>query len=168
MTVASVEICESNTGSQTVTHNPSNFNFGSVDAPNIVVADFPIMAPGNSFEKWLRYHLVLINDSNKIDNFKVWMTPDTVETGLTFMSNLSTTLQNDVYATPVNSVSTKADLAMPTTQPGTQNIGVSAGSGGLSTNNTFSDYIVLQLQAGGSTPPGNKLSRTFNFMYDEQ
>lgn len=170
MVVATVQISETNGAGATVTNNISNINMGSVDTPNLVAANNPVNAGTNAFEKWVRYYLSAKNDSNKIDNFQVWMTPSTAETGITYKTNLSTTLQNDSYpgSGPTTSTSTVADLAMPTSDPGATNIGVSAGTGGLSTNGTYSDYIVFQLQVGSGAAPGNLLQKTFNFQYDEQ
>jgi len=172
MTVATVTIAETNGSGATVTNNVTNINFGSVDAVNLTPANNPIQAGNNSFEKWLRYYLSAINDSNKIDNFQVWMTTASADpAGVSYFTNLNTgTLPTDSYPAggPVSSDSTYADQSMPTGDPGAENIGVSGGSGGLSTNGTYSDYMVFQLKTTGSAPPGDLPQKTFHFQYDEQ
>ena len=169
MVVATVVISESNGAGETVTDNISNVNFGSVDAPNLSYADNPVVAGTPSFEKWLRIKLVNPNDSNKIDNFQVYMTPAPSVAGVSYKTNLKTApLNQNAYSTPTNAVSTVATLTMPTSDPGAENIGVGGGSGGLSTANSYSDYIVLQIQTTSSTPPGDVPQKTFHFEYDEQ
>jgi len=168
MVVAVVQISESNLVGENVTNNVTNLNIGSADAVNLVVASNTIIATENSFEKWTRIRCDTIEDSNKIDNFKFWMTPATAETGITYLTNAQNPLANDAFATPVATTSTIADVAMPTSVPGSENIGVSGGSGGLTADNTFSDYCVIQVQVTGAADPGDLLQKTFHYQYDEQ
>ena len=169
MVVAQVEIAESNGALETVTVNVSNLNFGSIDAANLPFSSNPITAVQNSFEKYFRYNLININTSNKIDNFQVFLTPAPTVLGITYKTNIKTApLVNSAYVQPTASTSIVATLTFPSSDPGAENVGVAGASGGLTGPNTFSDYIVAQLQTTGSSPPGDLPQKTFHFEYDEQ
>ena len=45
--------CEANLVGESVTEDISNLNFGTVDAPNIVPASYPVPRGDNSFSKYL-------------------------------------------------------------------------------------------------------------------
>lgn len=168
MTVASLELSETN-GATVVTDGITNLNYVSVDTPNASSSANPITAGQNSYEKYIRIHLIAINDSNQVDNFQIWMTPSATTTGISYYANLKTApTNNDTYATPVTTTSTKATLAMPTSDPGSYNLGVGGASTALTTNNTYSDYFISQLRTTGSTPPGNLPQKTIHVQYDEQ
>lgn len=160
------------------TDNIANLNLVSINQAEASSSANPVTAGNRSFSKWIVYELHAINDSNKIDNFQVWMTPAASTTGISYKTNLNTTLAltTSVYPAPPSAtafttagegdVETESDF--PTADPGAENIGVSEGSGGLTTNSTHSDFIAIQLVTTGSTPPGNLPQKTFHFQYDEQ
>lgn len=166
-TVATVTIAESNGATPTITNSVTNINMGSTDAVNLDYTNNPIVASDYSFEKWIRIYLAATGTSNKIDNFQVWMTPAPVVTGITYMSNVTTTGPGGTgtYATPTNGVSSIATLTMKIADPTSNNLGPSAG---LSTAGSHSQYAVFQLGTTGSSPPGNLPQKTFHFQYDEQ
>lgn len=171
MVVATVHIAESNGAGETVTDDISNLNLVSVDAAQASSSANPVTAGNRSYQKWVRYELHAINDSNKIDNFQVWMTPSPSITGISYVTNLQTaTPPNDAYQTPstADEDGTLTDQTMSTADPGSWNIGVGGANTGLSSNGEYSDYIVIQLVTTGSTPPGNLPQKTFHFQYDEQ
>lgn len=171
MVVATVHIAESNGAGETVTDNITNLNLVSVDSSSASASANPVTAGNRSYQKWIRYELHAINDSNKIDNFQVWMTPAPSTTGVSYVTNLQTASPpNDAYQTPATADEdgTLTDQSMPTSDPGSWNIGVSGANTGLTSNGTHSDYIVVQLVTTGSTPPGNLPQKTFHFQYDEQ
>jgi hypothetical protein len=169
MVTADVQIAETNAG-PVETPNVANINHGDTDTVNLVPANFTVVAGENSYAKYNRIRLNLINDSNKIDNFKHWMTPSTPETGITYKTNCQEdpSLQNDSFVNPVKTTSTVADQSMPTTPPTATNVGVSGGTGGLSSDATHSDYIVSQVQTTVSADPGDLIQKTLHFQYDEQ
>jgi len=165
---AAIDICESNTGGETVSHDVANINFGSNDSTEIVIATYPINRGDYSYEKWLRYHVSNLSGSNQIDNLQVWLT-GSADTGIVHLTNLSGTVQDDAYATPIATVSTLATIAMPITDPGAANIGKSGSTATpLDTTGQYSDYIVTQVETQGSAAPGDQTSRNWYFQYDEQ
>ena len=190
MTVAQVEIREHNGSSAStnpppsvdttgsVTDDVSNLNLVSINGAEQSSSAYPVTAGNRSFSKWVTYRLVLSNDSNKIDNFQVWMTPAASATGIAYKTNLNTTLTNttSIYPAPPTAnvftgvgeggVTTESDF--PTADPTAENIGVSEASTGLTVDATNSDFIAIQLVTTGSTPPGNLSQKTFHFQYDEQ
>jgi hypothetical protein len=161
--------------------NVSNLNLVSVLGTEQSSSANPVTAGNRSFSKWVVYELHAKNDSNKIDNFQGWMTPAATTTGVTYETNLNTdlALTTSVYPSPGGPSAVDFETASegdvespaslyPTSDPGVENIGVTEGSAGLSTNSTHSDFIAIQLVTTGSTPPGNLPQKTFHFQYDEQ
>lgn len=161
------------------TDNVSSINLVSTDAANSSSSAYPVTAGTRSISKWLVYELHAIEDSNKIDNFQVWYTDQAVTTGITYYSNLNTTLPltTSIYPEPptntdfttVNEGDVETATAMPFADPAAENIGVSeSGSAGLSVDGSHSDFIAIQLDTTGSTPPGNLPQKILHFQYDEQ
>jgi hypothetical protein len=166
--VATVELDESNTVSETVTHNVSNINVGNDDSPNLTPASYPITAGQNAYEKYLRFHVTAMGGSNKIDNLQIWKSAGAYPTGGGIQTNLETSSYSAVsFATP--STSTFTDNVMPTADPGSANLGIGGSlSGSITSDDNYSDYWKFQFQTTGSTPPGNITQETFTFQYDEQ
>jgi hypothetical protein len=168
MTVAAVEICESNTDLETVTHGISNINYGVADEPNTDYANHPIPVPGNSMRKEIRLHVTAMNDSNKIDNIRIWKSAGAYLTDEGIQTNLKTSAYSaTAYVTP--STTTYTDQTMPTAEPGSANLGIAGSLTGSLTAAGYSDYWHSQLQSTGTgTPPGNANQKTFSIKYDEQ
>lgn len=164
--VATVEICESNGAGETVTHNISNINFGSTDAPNIVVATYPINCGSNSYEKYIRVHWTS-GAANKIDNIQIWKSAGNYVTGEDEQTNLKTSSYSQVsYATPTTT--TYTNVTMPTADPTTANLGIAASLSGALTAVGYSDYWKIQMATTGSSPAGDVNQKTFTIQYDEQ
>ena len=151
---ASFQFSESNTSSQTVTDGISNVNFGSVDAPNITPASYPITAGTNSYEKWIRGHFY--GSYSSVSNLKFYMSAGTYVTGETIMA-----AANTAFATPVNTTSVVATSPVPTS------LGSALTPTAPGASPSYSGYIIMQLQTTGSTPPGNVNTKTFTLQYDE-
>jgi hypothetical protein len=172
---ATVQIAERNgTTPGTETPNISNLNMGSVDAPNLVPATYPItaMVNGHSFEKWFRVNVTDLGGSSRIDNLKIWLS--SLGGGWKTGEGMSTNLRiagwvNSAYTTPIQTDSSVAGLAMPESIPGGPNLGIGGLlSGGITAAPGYSDYAVLQLDVTASTPAGNVNQKTITFQYDEQ
>jgi len=157
VTVATVYVSESNGGTPTVTDNISHMNMGSYDMTGLVVATYPITVSTNSFHKAVRYKLSAKNSSNQIDNFQFWQSAGTPLAGETMVWKTQT-----AYIQPSASA-LSGSSACPTADPGSSNV-----VGTLTTDGTYSDYVFVQIQTTGSTPPGNANQKTFTFQYDEQ
>ncbi len=164
--VATVEICESNTVGETVTHNVGNINFGNTDAPNIVVADYPVTAGEYSYIKYIRLHLTALGGSNKIEKTRIWKSAGAYVTGEDIQTNLKTSGYSPAsYATPVKTIF--SDQTLPTADPVTANLGIAGSLTGALTAVGYSDYWKMQFQTSGSTPPGNMNTKTLTIEYDE-
>lgn len=167
---ATVDISESNTAGETVTGSVTNVNMGSTDAVNLVAATYPITAGTNSFEKWQRFKLTDISTSTRIENFKLYAS-GTLGTGITHKTNARTSAYGGAQTFAAPSATDRSATygytqTMPTSAPSTQNVGIAGAlSGSLSTNTTYSDYIVSQLQTTGSAVIGTSVTMTF--AYDE-
>lgn len=191
MTVATVHIKEYN-GSTAPGNPPTipsgddlddipNINLVSIAGADVSSTAYPVTAGNRSFSKWVVYELHASNDSNKIDNFQVWMDPLATATDVFYKTNLNSSLAlttsvyptggpnaNDFAGAGDGNVETVANFPGPS-DPGAENIGVSeSGTSGLTGDLTHSDFIAIQLNTSGSTPPGNLTQKTFHFQYDEQ
>jgi len=167
MVEATVELCESNTGGETITHNITNMNYGDDDSPNLTPATYPIKAGENSFEKWLRLHVTAMGDSNAIDNIQIWKSAGAYVTGEGIQTNLKTSAYTaETYAAP--SKTTYTDQVMPTADPAAANLGIAGSLSGQITAIGYSDYWRSQLQTTVSTPAGDVNQKTFTIQYDEQ
>ncbi len=163
---ATVEICESNGAGETITHNIGNSNMGSTDAAALTAASYPITPGNNSYEKYQRFHVTAMGGSSKVDNLKVWRTTS-LGANATHLTNARTASYGGAptYAQPVATTSTPATQTMPTSTPGTANLGIGGSLTGSLTATGYSDYLVHQIQTTGSATAG--ASMTMNYQYDE-
>lgn len=71
------------------------------------------------------------------------------------------------YAAPITGT-TQAVSAVPTSDPGTANIGVGTNPSGNLTASGYSNYIVLQLATSSTAAAGDTSLAVFTANYDEQ
>ena len=163
---ATVEICESNGASETVTHNISNTNMGSADSANLDAAANPITAGQNSYEKWQRFHVTAMGGSSEIKNLKVWRTGSLGGSAVHKTNARESSYGGAAtYATPTASASTVATQTMPTSEPAGANLGIGGSLTGSLTAAGYSDYLVHQIQTDAADTAGS--SSTMNYQYDE-
>lgn len=163
---ATVRINEYNGAGATPTNNISNSNFGSTDAANLVAATYPITANTYSYEKYQKLEVTAMGGSSKVKDLKVWYT-GTLSGSDTFKTNARTSSYGGAasYVQPVNTVSTPASQTMPTSAPGTANLGIGGALSGELTATGTSDYLVMQLFVHSATTAGATL--TINWRYTE-
>jgi hypothetical protein len=169
--VATVEICESNGSSETVTHNVTNLNCGDTEAANLDYAAFPIPQGQNAYAKLARIHWSA-GTANKLDNFQAYKSAGAYKTGEGIQASLHTVQGNyDTVKVTTYTQGTKTTYtayAIPEADPAAANLGI----GGSLTGNLvavgYSDYLKFQLQTTGSTPQGDLNTKTITFQYDEQ
>lgn len=174
---ATVVIAETNgpDASSVESLDVSNINFGSQDAANLVPSSAPItaQADGHSFEKWIRMYVQDLGGSSQIDNLKVWVSDlgGGYQTGEGISCNLTESgYSQATYPTggPVDTDSSVATNAAPTTEPSGANIGIGGSLGGnISAAPAYSDFIVLQLDVSDLTPAGSVNQKTLTFQWDE-
>jgi len=168
MTAASVQISETNgTSPGSVTDGITNANMGSTDAPNLNPTTYPITAGNNSYEKYLRLRVVAMNDAVKIDNLRVYAPGATFPIGTGTYVKTSCTPSGyaaQSYGTPVASVSAKAVVNLPTSEPA-KNLGIGGSLAGTFTAAGYSDYAVFQVQTNAADTAGSTI--TLRFRYDE-
>jgi hypothetical protein len=104
--------------------------------------------------------------SSKVKDLKVWYTgalsgSDTLETN----ARTSAYAGAETYSTPIATNSTKATQAMPTSAPGTANLGIGGSLTGELTGVGSSDYLVMQLFVHSATTAG--ATPTINWRYTE-
>lgn len=147
------QLTESNGAGETITNPITTGHYGTTDAANKAAATTePITAGNNSFEKWQRLKWES-GTGSFIQDVRVWRSAGTPGANNSHLTNLTTTppFADDSYATPTDSDSTVATLAMPTSDPGSENVD----STGLTSSGTYSGYVVKQVQTTGAATEGN-------------
>ncbi len=174
---ATAVLAETNgaSGSSTQTLDIANVNFGSLDDAELVPADNPLTAGADkhSFEKWLRLYVSDLGTSSQLDNIKMWLSDN--GTGWALEEGLSTNLVTSGYTAdsypaggPVETDSADAGVAVPETEPSGANVGIAGSlSGILNSAPAYSDWIVLQLDIGATTPAGAVQAKTITIQWDE-
>lgn len=163
---ATVEIDEANGAGETLTHNITNSNMGSTDAVNLDPVANPVTPGNNTYEKWQKLHVTAMGGSSKIDNLKIWRI-GALGGAATHVTNARTASYGGAatYATPVATASSVATQAMPTSAPGTANLGIGGALSGSLTATGSSDYLVHQIQTNAADTAGS--TSTMNYQYDE-
>lgn len=129
-------------------------------------ATFPVIAGQNSYELFVRMNFT--GTFTKVDNLQFWKSAGAYVTGESIVAKTDWTAGTSTYTTPVATASTVATVAVATADPGTANVTIGNALAGSLVAAGYSDYIVLQLQTTGSTPPGAVNQKTFSANYDEQ
>ena len=161
--VAAFEWVESNTVGETES-TPTNINFGSTDAVNLVALTYPITAGENSYEKWIKVKFT--GTFSVIDNIQFWKSAGAYQTEEGIDWSGTTALAS--YATPTAATSSVATTVLPTADPGTANVWIAGSlSGTITVSGNTSDYIVMQLQTTTNTEAGAVNTKTFTLQYDE-
>ena len=141
------------------------FNFAANDASGTTGYDTnPITAGNNSMEVYLKADFSG-TAFNKVDNLQFWLSTDFDPTAglvLKWADNGKTD-----YIDPVTATSTVAADAIPTGDPGGENVYIGGDTGGSLTAAGLSDYIILQLQASTAAAAGDTSLAEFTFQYDE-
>lgn len=163
---ATVEICESNTVSETVEHNISNTNMGNTDDANLTASATPITPGNRSYAKYQRFHVTAMGGSSIIKTLKVWRT-GALAGSTTHVTNARESSYGGAptFATPVTSAITGADQTMPTSEPSGANLGIGGSLSGELTSTGYSDYLIHQLVTDAGDVAGN--STTLNYGYQE-
>lgn len=140
------------------------FNFMAVDSAGTTGYDAnPITAGKNSMEVYLKADFT--GTFNQIDNLQFWQSAAfSPATGLTLKWCPNGTA---TYVDPVTATSTVADTAMPTSDPGSENVYIGGTASGSLTAAGMSDYIVIQLQTTTAAAAGDTSLAEFTFQYDE-
>lgn len=170
---ATIEISETNTSSATVTDGVTNLNMGSVDSPNLDPSTNVIASPGNSYEKWERVHITSMGGATKVDNLRIYLS--SVGSGFVQGESMVTNLVTSGYTEatypsggPVATASTVATRQMPTSMPGSSNIGIGGVlSGSFTAVPAYSDYFVLQEQIQANVPSGALQQKVLSVVWDE-
>jgi hypothetical protein len=163
---ATVEICESNTVSETLTHSITNSNMGNTDAAALNPVTYPVTPGADTYEKWQRFHVTALGGSSAILNLKVWRT-GALGGAAVHVTNARTSAYGGAatFATPIVTNSTLATQAMPTSAPGTANLGIAGTLAGSLVATGYSDYLIHQIQTNAADVAGS--TSTMNFQYDE-
>jgi len=163
---ATVEICESNGAGETITHNIADSDMGNADSATVDPVASPITPGNRTYIKYQRFHVTAMGGSSKIDNLKVWRT-GALGGSATHVTNARTSAYAGAltYATPVTSAVSGCDQTMPTSEPGTANLGIGGSLTGSLTGAGYSDYLGHQIITNGADTAGS--TSTMNYQYDE-
>lgn len=149
---------EANTISETVTDDIANLNFGDVDDVEIVVADYPIVAGNNSYQKYVKAKFTGTFD--EISAMKFYMSAGALVSGETIMG-----AENVAFAEPSTDAE-GGDEAVPTVVGSAWEIQGADGEDTIEAEG-YTKYIRLQLRTTVGTPSGAVNTKTFTFQYDE-
>jgi hypothetical protein len=150
---AAIEWDETNgTAPGTLTHAIAHGAYGTVDQVELdvtVPANAPV--PGtNTVEKWWRLHLTDLGGALSVGNLRAYSL-SVRPTGLTWGGNLSTSqaaydaIKKTAYETPATSEA-KTPNPLPTSQPGSANLGIGGSLTGMWTAPGSSDFLVTQIR----------------------
>ena len=84
------------------------------------------------------------------------------------LTSLTGSIDDTVYAAPVNTVSTKAINAVPTTVPSLPNLGKSGANTPMTVDGQYSDYNCSQAETEVGASPGDQTTLNWYYQYDEQ
>lgn len=152
----------------TDTSVPTNLNFGSTNAADLAPSTYPITAGTYSYEKWVRGYWG--GTFTRIENVQFWKSAGAYVTGESIKCNATTTsyTATTTYVAPTTDASTVSDMqAIPTADPGTANMGITAALAGSLTAAGYSDFIVLQTSVTTGASAGAVNQKTFTLQYDE-
>ena len=163
---ATVEIDEANGAGETLTHNISNTNMGSTDAAALDPVANPVTPGNNTYEKYQKIHVTAMGGSSKIDNLKVWRT-GALGGAATHLTNARTSSYGGAltYSTPNTTEDAASTQTMPTSTPGTANLGIGGSLSGSLTGTGSSDYLNHIIKTNGADTAGS--TSTMNYQYDE-
>lgn len=145
----------------TDTATPTNLNFGSTLAANLVPATYPITAGTYSYEKWVRANFS--GSFTRIDNIQFWKSAGAYVTGETIAwTGIQTT-----YVAPTTTASSYAGTAVPTADPATANVAIGGTLSGSLSAVGNSDFIIMQTSVTTAASAGAVNTKTFTLQYDE-
>lgn len=165
---ATVEIDESNSAVEVVTHAIAKSDYGTVDTVNLDPTANAITPGNNAFEKWQRWHITAMGGAAEVRAFRFFATAPAANTTHQFNGSTvqatydSVNHKQTAYAQPATS-STRTPETVLTTAPATGNIGV---SGSLTTPLTaagFTDYLLSQIRTTASAVAGVSLINTYRY-----
>jgi hypothetical protein len=163
--VATFSWVETNAGA--VEGTPTNLNFGSYDDIDIDKTAYPVTAGTNSFEKYILGQFDGIFAF--VSQIRFWMSGGTLgSTESILTSAIQSGYIEPTLADPLETASTKAINAIPTSRPTNPNVGIGGNlSGTITAPGERTDYIVLQLQVSASAEAGSLSSKTLTLEWLE-
>jgi len=139
------------------------FNFKRInDATAANYSSYPISAGDKSYEVWLRGKFT--GTFNTVDNFQFWRSTNfSPATGLSIdWANVTPSAYDEPVTGEAYAVS-----AVPSADPGAQNISVGGDTTGQLTASGYTDYVVLQLNTTSAAAAGDTSLAIFTMNYDE-
>lgn len=164
---ATVEIDEQNGApAGTTTHNITDTDMSTEDSSTTDPVANPVTPGNNTMEKWQKIDVTNLGGSSKIDNLKIWRT-SALGGSAVHLTNARTASYGgaETYAQPTVSASSIATETMPTSEPGSANLGIAGSLSGSLTSTGQSDYLVHQIQTNAGDVAGS--TSTMNYQYDE-
>ena len=160
--VATFAWSETYGGGTGTTGTPTNLNFGSTSAIDLVPSTYPITAGTNSYEKFVRGYWS--GSFTRVENVQYWKSAGSYVTGeaIKWYGDGNTS-----YTAATTDTSTIATAAVPTADPGTANVSIGGNLTGSLTATGYTDYVVLQTQVTSTASAGAVNQKTFTLQYDE-
>lgn len=155
---------------RTTTHGVYNLNVGSVDAPNITVGPkTAIKASNPAFIKYNMLHFTDFGGATEVKNLRVWMSAGSLLADEHVYTNLTSI--PGIYSSPAFLIpdqnQTWSGNEMPTSAPGSANLGIDGSLAGILDAPGTSDIWKWQVRVGANTPVGALPTKRFTFAWDE-
>ena len=168
MAPATVEIDESNGAVEVVTHGITQSNYGNLDAVHLTASAVPLTPGQNSYEKAQRWHVSGLGGAVSVRAFRFYATPPAA--GGTHGFNGSTVQatydsanhKRTAYAPPATSA-TRTPEAVPTTPPGSANIGVAGVLAGELLAPGSTDYLYTQIRTTVAAVTGTLMTASYRY-----
>jgi len=163
-----IEIDQSNGGTETVTDGITSVNAGSSDTAMQNTATNPITAGQNSYELWLRWHVTSLGGATAVDTFKAWAQSPPANHTFAFNGHTVQATYNGanhkqtVYAAPA-ATTTRTPETLPTAEPASANIGIGGSLTGQLTAAGRSDYYLLQVRPDSGATVGSTVTASFGY-----
>lgn len=169
---ATIQILQVNGATEVETVVSTRVDFFGADKVNASMFSWPITKPvegasAYSFEVYLKLKVTDLGGSTSISGFKVWYSTTLQEEEDTIWTSAKTSSYVEpTYVAPVNTASSQAVNALPSSAPGSANLGIGGSlAGTITAVDGETDLLVLQVKTEfvTQTPP----SRTLHFSYVE-
>ncbi len=159
---ASVQINLTNgtTTTPSVTSDVTTIVLGNANSATQTTTANPITAGTNSYEQYFQADLTALNGAISVSDFVVYLS-GTMGADATLMYG-----QTATFATPVNTASTVATAAIPTSA-GSENLYIGGAAGNSLTAAGTTDYGVLQIQTTSSATAGVSSGLSLVVQYTE-
>lgn len=163
-----VEVDESNSAVEVVTHGIADSDLGSIDAANLDPTVNALTPGNNSMEKWQRWHVTAMGGAAEVKDLKFFATAPGLNAthhfnGSTVQATYdSVNHKQTAYSQPATSA-TRTPEGVPTAATASANIGIAGSLTGVLTAVGQSDYLIHQIRTVSAATSGVEMTLTYRY-----